>query len=145
MTEKQFAKYAYRHSEIIIFHQQHPEEDVECMLLAVDFDYGTFKLAPIDTENYEDKSIYVSYEHCDKPTKGKEIKMIVKGETKKVKLHPKKKQYMTMDKVCAKWEDCIYCKVHSFPAPPSCMRQDNWVDCKMCMGKKCKYFTTKKR
>ncbi len=25
MTQDQFAKYAYRHSEVIIFHQKHPE------------------------------------------------------------------------------------------------------------------------
>ena len=73
MTREEFARYTYRHSEIIIFHQHHPDVDVECMLLAVDFDCGTFKLAPIDTELYEDESFYVSYEHCDKPRKAKII------------------------------------------------------------------------
>ena len=87
MTQDQFAKYAYRHSEVIIFHQKHPEIDVECMLLAVDFDCGTFKLAPFDTELYEDESFYASYEYCDKPRKGRDMKVIVNGKTKKIKLH----------------------------------------------------------
>ena len=95
MTKEEFVKYAYRHSEIIIFHQRHPEVDVECMLLAVDFDCGTFKLAPIDTECYEDESFYVSYEHCDKPRKAKII-MNGKERTLTLSLHsrwfnPKKK------------------------------------------------------
>lgn len=30
--------------------------DVECMLLGVDFNCGTFKLAPFDTDAYEDES-----------------------------------------------------------------------------------------
>ena len=57
------------------------------MLLAVDFDCGTFKLAPFDTDLYEDESFYVSYEYCDKPQKGKELKVILRnGKTKKIKL-----------------------------------------------------------
>lgn len=96
MTRDEFIKYAYRHSEIIIFHQQHPKVDVECMLLAVDFDCGTFKLAPIDTEYYEDESFYVSYEHCDKPRNAKII-MNGKERTLSLRLHqrwfnPKKKE-----------------------------------------------------
>lgn len=83
MTHDEFAKYSYRHSEVIIFHQQHPEVDVECMLLAVDFDCGTFKLAPIDTEYYEDESFYVSYKHCDKPRKAK---IIVDGKVREISL-----------------------------------------------------------
>lgn len=55
MTQEQFVKYAYRHSEVIIFHEKHPEVDVECMLLGVDFDNGLFKLAPFDTDIYEDE------------------------------------------------------------------------------------------
>ena len=65
--------------------------------------------------------------------------------------HSPLKQNITMEKVHAKWEDCIYCK--EFPlAPPFCIRLPpkgnlhdgfHYPDCKMCMGKKCKYFTTK--
>lgn len=87
MTQEQFAKYAYRHSEVIVFHQRHPETDVECMLLGVDFDCGIFKLAPFDTDAYEDESFYTSYEHCDKPRRCKEMKVIMPdGKTKKIKL-----------------------------------------------------------
>ncbi len=77
MTREEFVKYAYRHSEIIIFHQHHPDVDVECMLLAVDFDCGTFKLIPIDTDFYEDEAFYVSYECCSKP---RSTKIIVDGK-----------------------------------------------------------------
>lgn len=84
MTRDEFAKYTYRHSEVIIFHQQHPEVDVECMLLAVDFDCGTFKLTPIDTDFYEDESFFVSYEHCDKPRKAK---IIAHGKVTTMALH----------------------------------------------------------
>lgn len=57
------------------------------MLLGVDFDCGTFKLAPFDTDAYEDESFYTSYEYCDKPRKVKEMRVIMPdGKTKKIKL-----------------------------------------------------------
>lgn len=67
MTREQFAKYNFRHSEIIIFHQKHPAMDVEMMLLAVDFENEVMKLAPFDTDYYEDKAIWVNFQLCDKP------------------------------------------------------------------------------
>lgn len=87
MTQEQFVKYAYRHSEVIIFHEKHPEVDVECMLIGVDFDNGLFKLAPFDTYFYEDEWFYAAYDRCDKPKKGRELKVIVNGKTKKIKLN----------------------------------------------------------
>lgn len=54
------------------------------MLLAVDFDCGTFRLAPIDTEIYEDESFYVSYEHCSKPRK---VKVMINGKVRSLSLH----------------------------------------------------------
>lgn len=30
MTRNQFIHYSYRHSEIIIYHQRHPDVDIEC-------------------------------------------------------------------------------------------------------------------
>lgn len=54
MTQEQFAKYTYRHSEVMIFHQKHPEADIEMMLLGVDFDNGVFKLVPVDIDYYEE-------------------------------------------------------------------------------------------
>lgn len=78
MTQKQFAKYKFRHSEIIIFHQKHPAMDVEMMLCAVDFDNEVLKLAPIDVDYYEDNAIWVSREFCDKP---RAIRMkVIKGK-----------------------------------------------------------------
>ena len=46
MTQEQFARYKFQHSEIIIYHQKHPTIYVEMMLCAVDFDCEVFKLAP---------------------------------------------------------------------------------------------------
>lgn len=67
MTQEQFAKYSYRHSEIMVFHQQHPEADIEMMLLGVDFDNGVFKLIPVDTGYYEEEPVWVNFLHVDKP------------------------------------------------------------------------------
>lgn len=66
MTQEQFAKYKFQHSEVIIFHQKHPAMDVEMMLLGIDFDNEVLKLAPIDIGYYEDNAIWVSREFCDK-------------------------------------------------------------------------------
>lgn len=74
MTIEQFSRYKYRHSDIMIYHQKHPDEDIEMMLLGVDFDNGVFKLAPIDTGYYEDEPIWVSYDKVDKKISLKVIK-----------------------------------------------------------------------
>lgn len=66
MTQEQFARYSYRHSETIIYHQKHPEADVECMLLGVSFETEMFHLVPFDQGYYEDKSFWVPYRYCDK-------------------------------------------------------------------------------
>ncbi|MBP3212385.1 MAG: hypothetical protein J6M41_07440 [Prevotella sp.] len=55
MTQNQFANYHYRHSEVMLWHTKHPDCDVECMLIGVDFDGEMFHLVPIDQEWYEDK------------------------------------------------------------------------------------------
>ena len=67
MDREHFVKYSYRHSEIIVFHQKHPEMDVDCLLLGVDFDLEQFRLGPLDTDTYRDESFWVGYERCDKP------------------------------------------------------------------------------
>ena len=54
MTRNQFIHYSYRHSEIIIYHQRHPDVDIECMMIGVDFDNELFHLVPIDQYLYED-------------------------------------------------------------------------------------------
>ncbi|WP_333615398.1 hypothetical protein [Bacteroides pyogenes] len=54
--------------------------DVEMMLLGVDFENEVFKLAPFDTDYYEDNAIWVNYELCDKP---RAVKMkVIKGSKK---------------------------------------------------------------
>lgn len=54
--------------------------DVEMMLLGVDFENEVFKLAPFDTDYYEDNAIWVNYELCDKP---RAVKMkVIKGGKK---------------------------------------------------------------
>lgn len=79
MTQEQFARYKFQHSEIIIYHQKHPTIDIEMMLCAVDFDNEVFKLAPFDTDYYEDEAIWVNRELCDKP-RSVRMKVIKRGK-----------------------------------------------------------------
>ena len=80
MTQEEFARYKFQHSEIIIYHQKHPAMDVEMMLCAIDFDNEVFKLSPFDTDYYEDKAIWVHRAFCDKP---RAIRMkVIKGGKK---------------------------------------------------------------
>lgn len=76
MTQNQFIHYTYRHSEIIIYHQKHPETDIECMLIGIDFDNGLFHLVPIDQEYYEDRSYWMPYTSCDKLFKKPKMRII---------------------------------------------------------------------
>lgn len=69
MDEKQFAKSKFQHSEIIIFHQKHPEEDIEMMLIGIDFDLQMFKLVPFNLDYYEDEAKWIPINRCDKPIK----------------------------------------------------------------------------
>lgn len=69
MTQEQFAKYKFQHSEVIIFHQKHPETDIEMMLIGIDFDLNMLKLAPINIDYYEDEAQWIPIERCDKPKK----------------------------------------------------------------------------
>ena len=80
MTDNQFATYSFRHSEIIVFHSLHPEADVECMLLGVDFEHGMFHLVPFDDWLYEDRSFWVPYKFCDKQYKKPKMKVIRSNE-----------------------------------------------------------------
>lgn len=76
MTQNQFIHYTYRHSEIIIYHQKHPETDIECMLIGIDFDNGLFHLVPINQEYYEDRSYWMPYTSCDKLFKKPKMRII---------------------------------------------------------------------
>lgn len=76
MTRNQFIHYSYRHSEIIIWHQKHPEIDIECMLIGVDFDHELFHLVPIDLDYYEDRSYWLPYTSCDKQFKKPKMKVV---------------------------------------------------------------------
>lgn len=75
MTHEKFTKYAYRHSELMILHDR--KEDIEMLLLAVDFDRGVFRLAPFWTDYYEDEEIWVSYEYVDKPKRKPKMKVTI--------------------------------------------------------------------
>ena len=81
MTRNQFVNYSYRHSEIIVYHQKHPEEDIECMLIGVDFDNELFHLVPIDQYLYEDKSYWLPYTSCDKFRKKPKMEIIRNDRT----------------------------------------------------------------
>lgn len=85
MTQDQFAKYTYRHSEIIIYHQKHPEVDIECMLIGIDFDNGMFHIYPVDQDYYEDKSYWMPFQSCDKKRVKPKMKVVRGSEVLKQK------------------------------------------------------------
>lgn len=73
MNQKQFSKYSFRHSEILVYHSKHPCEDIEMMLVAVDFDLGLMKLAPINIDYYVDEAKWIPFDRVDKPIKKMKI------------------------------------------------------------------------
>ena len=76
MTQNQFAHYSYRHSEVMIFHQSHPQKDIEMMLIGVDFDHEMFQLVPVDRDWYEDEALWVPFKFVDKPRRKPKMKVI---------------------------------------------------------------------
>lgn len=76
MTQEQFAKYKFQHSEIIIYHQRHPEVDIEMMLIGIDFDNNMLKLSPFDLLYYEDNAQWFPIDRCDKPKRKTEMKIV---------------------------------------------------------------------
>ena len=85
MTQEQFAKYSYRHSEIMVFHQKHPEVDIEMMLVGVNFDYGTFALIPFELDVYEEEVITIPYKYVDKIRAKPKMTVRMEGKIVKVK------------------------------------------------------------
>ena len=66
MTQKQFAKALFRHSEVIIYHSSHPSIDMECILVGIDFDGELLKLVPLDVATHGDRSFWANIIYCDK-------------------------------------------------------------------------------
>ena len=75
MTQNQFATYHYRHSEVMIWHTKHPDHDIECMLVGVDFEGEMFRLVPLDLDWYEEKAYWGHFKYVDK--KGGKPKMTI--------------------------------------------------------------------
>lgn len=67
MTQEEFAKKRWQHSEAIEYSHPRSSRIVECMLLAIDFENGLLKLEPFDKEIYEDKSFWARVENCKRP------------------------------------------------------------------------------
>ena len=67
MTEEDFAKKRFRHSEEIIYTCPYRKVETPCMLMAVDFIEGVMKLIPFDTENYADEPFTARIENCKRP------------------------------------------------------------------------------
>ena len=89
MTKKEFASYSFRHSEIIIYHQPRPREDIEMLLIGVDFDNLMLHLYPVDVEWYEEESMWMPIEMCDK-------KRAWDMKQKRVFINEKTKQHVEM-------------------------------------------------
>ena len=60
-------------------------ENLECMLIGVDFDGEMFHLVPIDQDWYEDNDYWVHYKFVDKPRRKPKMKVIYGGEAEEVK------------------------------------------------------------
>lgn len=67
MKQSDFAKRKWGHSEEIIYNHKSLDISVSCMLLAVDFEEGLFKLTPFDIENYEKTPFWCRFENCERP------------------------------------------------------------------------------
>lgn len=79
MTQNQFATYQYRHSEVMIWHTKHPDHDIECMLVGVDFEGEMFRLVPLDLDWYEDKEYWVHFKYVDKKRRKPKMEIIYGG------------------------------------------------------------------
>lgn len=76
MTQEQFSKYKFQHSEVIIYHQRHPEADIEMMLVGIDFDNNMLRLVPFDTLYYEDEARWFPIDRCDKPKRKPKLEIV---------------------------------------------------------------------
>lgn len=67
MTQEEFGKKRFKGFEPIIFEGVKGEKNIECILLAVDFEQELFKLEPLDKNFYEDKEFWCRIEYCNRP------------------------------------------------------------------------------
>lgn len=76
IDEVNFKKRSYK-SYMEIWHCIIREENPEkCMLLAVDFDEGLFKLMPFPETAYEERSFWSHYSHCQFPPRKAKMKIV---------------------------------------------------------------------
>ncbi len=75
MNEETFARLKWRHSELICFTSPTTGVTTECLLIAVDFEQGLFRLSPIDTELYDKQLFWSRFEYCERPKKEKKSKL----------------------------------------------------------------------
>ena len=74
-----------REHMVMLWHTKHPDHDVECMLIGVDFEGEMFHLVPFDQDWYEDKDYWVHYKFVDKPRRKPKMKVVYGGEAEIVK------------------------------------------------------------
>ena len=68
MEREGFIKKRWQGYEIILYMPKRKDGiEVECMLLAVDFENELFQLEPIDKEIYEDEAFWARAEYCKRP------------------------------------------------------------------------------
>lgn len=66
MTPEEFTKLKFRQFEPITYSDTINHIATECMLLAIDFEQGLFRLAPIFESPYCDEKFWVRFEYCYK-------------------------------------------------------------------------------
>jgi hypothetical protein len=68
MEREEFIKKRWQGYEIILYMPKRKDGiEVECMLLAVDFENELFQLEPIDKDIYEDEVFWARVEYCKRP------------------------------------------------------------------------------
>ena len=66
MTEDEFLKKRFKPFEIMIYKSEHLEE-VECILLGIDFEERLFRLIPISEGHFEEDEFWANCDHCKRP------------------------------------------------------------------------------
>jgi len=76
ITESQFLKRSYKSYMEIWYYFMDGTVPGKCMLQAIDFNEGLFKLMPYPDGYYEEKLFWAHYSHCQFPPRKAKMKII---------------------------------------------------------------------